>query len=124
MMIKHLPEEGKENPKKLTYQEVINPQILEKSKETNRDFEGCLSIPHYVGIVPRHNQIRVQFQDQHGQSHQKTLKDYMARIFQHEYDHLDGILYLDRMESTKELVHNEEFEAMEWMDLQKLLLRN
>ncbi len=122
MMIKDLPkDEENQNPTKLKYQEVINPIILEKSKETNRDFEGCLSIPHYVGVVSRHTQIKVQFQDQKGQLHQKILQDYMARIFQHEFDHLEGILYLDRMETTKDLVHDDEFEAMEWMDLEKIL---
>lgn len=105
---------------KFEYQPVINPQIVETSKQRKKDFEGCLSIPGYMAVVSRAKEIKVTFQDAAGKSHQQTLRDFSARIFQHEMDHLDGVLYVDRME-PKSLIHNEEFESMEWMDIQKLL---
>jgi peptide deformylase len=117
LMMKDLPDEKKV----LEYQEVINPVILQASKETNLDFEGCLSIPEYVGIVRRSNEIEVQYQDLHDQVHRHFLKDFPARIFQHELDHLNGILYIDKMKH-KSLIHHKEFEQLEWEQINKLLV--
>lgn len=120
LMLKNPPQSEEDLGDRLEYQPVINPEIVTMSKETKKDFEGCLSIPGYMGVVSRAKQIKVKYLDLAGKEHQKTLFDFPARIFQHELDHLDGIVYLDRMESGS-LIHNDEFEAMEWMDLQKLL---
>ncbi|GLE04164.1 hypothetical protein PINS_up013075 [Pythium insidiosum] len=104
----------------LTYQAVINPQIVRRSSATYKDFEGCLSIPGYVGVVRRAREIQVQFEDADGRSHEQTLRDFPARIFQHELDHLDGVLYLDRMERDT-LIHNDEFRLLDRATIAKLL---
>ncbi|ETK86456.1 peptide deformylase [Phytophthora nicotianae CJ01A1] len=121
LMIKNMPE-NEDDLSNLEYQAVLNPEIVAMSKSTKRDFEGCLSVPGYQGIVKRAEEIRVQYQDAEGRKIQETLTDFPARVFQHELDHLNGVMYLDRME-TGSLIHNEEFEAMEWLDIQKLLLQ-
>ncbi|RLN32067.1 hypothetical protein BBJ28_00014871, partial [Nothophytophthora sp. Chile5] len=120
LMIKNIPESDEDLEAGLDYQEVLNPEIVAMSKTTKLDFEGCLSVPGYQGIVKRAQEIKVQFQDAEGRRIQQTLSDFPARIFQHELDHLNGVMYLDRMEPSS-LIHNEEFEAMEWLDIQKLL---
>ncbi|WP_319414952.1 peptide deformylase [Marispirochaeta aestuarii] len=78
------------------YYELINPEILEKSG-VQSDFEGCLSLPGFVGKLSRYKNIIVKYQDRLGEFHTVETKDKMARCFQHEIDHLDGILYIDRM---------------------------
>uniref|UniRef100_M4BPY8 Peptide deformylase n=1 Tax=Hyaloperonospora arabidopsidis (strain Emoy2) TaxID=559515 RepID=M4BPY8_HYAAE len=121
LMLKHMPE-NEEDLKKLEYQKVLNPDILAASDAVMRDFEGCLSVPGYQGIVKRAEQILVQYEDGEGRQIKETLTGFPARVFQHELDHLNGVMYLDRMEPGS-LIHNEEFEAMEWDDIQQLLLQ-
>jgi len=120
LMLKNPPQSEEDLGNALEYQAVINPQVLSASKETKKDFEGCLSVPGYMGVVARPREIRVKYSDLEGKPVEKTLRDFPARIFQHEIDHLDGVMYLDRLEPGS-LIHNDEFEAMEWMDIQKLL---
>lgn len=76
---------------------VINPQILAYSKRTKTYFEGCLSVPTIWGEVKRHTNIKVSFQDVNGASITKTLTGIPAWIFQHEVDHLQGVLFSDRV---------------------------
>jgi len=76
---------------------VINPQILAASAATEVGVEGCLSIPGQRLSISRHCEIKVQFQSLDGQLHQQTLTGFVARIFQHEYDHLQGITLLERV---------------------------
>jgi peptide deformylase len=86
-------EEGK--PAELyTY---VNPEIVKTSRDIEEGNEGCLSIPGYVGDVPRHTMIVVRGQDAYGKSQRIRAHDYLARIFQHEVDHLDGVLFIDRV---------------------------
>ena len=80
---------------------VINPKILSYSKRTKPYFEGCLSIPTIWGQVKRHTSIKVSYQDIKGNNITKTLKDIPAWIFQHEMDHLDGILFTQRVLEQK-----------------------
>ena len=80
---------------------VINPEILEKSEEKAVEEEGCLSLPEIFEDVERHVWIRVKFQNEKGEWIEMELKDYPARVFQHEYDHLDGILFIDRISPAK-----------------------
>ncbi len=75
---------------------IVNPEIFWHSKETTKGIEGCLSIPGYVGEVERHESIRVRGLDRHGRKVRLRLFDWTARIFQHEIDHLDGVLFIDR----------------------------
>lgn len=80
-------------PKKLYA--IINPEITRKSAEVELGVEGCLSIPGVNGEVERHIAITVKGQNRHGQPTTLKLKDWTARIFQHEIDHLNGILFTD-----------------------------
>ncbi len=89
---------------------MINPQIIASSTETVKDWEGCLSIPGIRGLVPRSRSIEIEYTDRDGKLHQQELTDFVARIFQHEHDHLDGILFLDRVESTQELMTEDEYQ--------------
>ena len=78
-------------------QAFINPEILECSSETINYEEGCLSIPGIYEIVERPAKIKVRYQDSSFNTIEKELDGMQARIFQHEYDHLDGILFIDRL---------------------------
>ena len=89
---------------------VINPEIFWRSKETTKGIEGCLSIPGYVGEVERHESIRVRGQDRHGRKLRLRLYDWTARIFQHEIDHLNGELYIDKLTGPENIWTEEEFE--------------
>ena len=73
----------------------INPEILEKSNETLRDNEGCLSAPGKTGDVRRHIRIILKYQDKNGEEKKKTFYNLEARCIQHEMDHLDGKLCID-----------------------------
>jgi peptide deformylase len=88
---------------------VFNPEIVERSAEVVKDWEGCLSIPGLRGNVPRHRSIRVRYQTREGAEIEQELSDFVARIFQHELDHLQGLLFLDRLESTRDLVSEKEY---------------
>lgn len=81
--------------------EIINPRILSYSKRTKTYFEGCLSIPGTWGEVKRHISIKASYQDISGSNITKTLTGIPAWIFQHEVDHLDGILFSDRVLKQK-----------------------
>ncbi len=86
--------EGKELKKKLFV--LINPEIVKVSEEKVVGVEGCLSIPGLVGEVERHETIQVKALNRHGQPVKHKVSGWMARIFQHEIDHLHGVLYTDK----------------------------
>ncbi len=76
----------------------INPEILESSTEDASYKEGCLSLPGLDGEVFRPERVRVRYQDEEGQVHNLEAEGLLARVLQHEIDHLDGVLFVDRME--------------------------
>lgn len=79
---------------------LINPEITEwQGMEKGR--EGCLSVPDYTGNVVRAKKITLQAQDEHGESHEYHMQGFEARCVQHEIDHLDGLLFLDRLVSRR-----------------------
>ncbi|MBI2086387.1 peptide deformylase [Candidatus Daviesbacteria bacterium] len=80
---------------------VMNPKILSTGKRTKKYFEGCLSIPNMWGEVKRFLQIRVSYQDLTGKTITKPLTGILAWIFQHEIDHLNGMLFSDRVLEQK-----------------------
>ena len=88
---------------------IVNPEIVWTARETVDGIEGCLSIPGYVGEVSRHQSIRVRAQDRHGNRIRLRLHDWDARIFQHEIDHLDGVLYIDRLTAPENFWSEEEY---------------
>ena len=89
---------------------MLNPKILAHSTETLKGWEGCLSIPGIRGMVPRYQAIEVEYIDRDGKLQKQELTDFVARIFQHELDHLDGIVFLDRLESTYDIITEQEYQ--------------
>ena len=87
----------------------INPEIVVKGDQTVEGWEGCLSIPDIRGRVPRAQHVVVTALDRHGKRFELELKDFAARVVQHENDHLDGVLFFDRMKSLESLTYLEEF---------------
>lgn len=77
---------------------LVNPSVTRTSKETEFGIEGCLSIPDYVGEVERFTEVTIKGNNRHGQNLKIKAQGWLARIFQHEIDHLNGILFLDRAE--------------------------
>lgn len=76
---------------------VVNPEIVKESRETEIAIEGCLSVPGYVGEVERATEVVVRGLDARGKPFRLRPRDYLARVFQHEIDHCNGILYTDRL---------------------------
>ena len=101
------PEEGEaEKPPKLYT--LINPEITRISEEKERGTEGCLSIPGYAGIVDRPLEITVRALNRCGQPVRVKAQGWLARIFLHEIDHLEGVLFTDLAEKVWELQPGEE----------------
>lgn len=83
---------------------VINPTITPVSNNKELDWEGCLSIPGLRGKVNRYQHISVTYQNRLGEIHTQEFTNFVARIFQHENDHLNGTVFLDRLSSIKTLI--------------------
>ncbi|MGE0041045.1 MAG: peptide deformylase [Vicinamibacterales bacterium] len=88
---------------------IVNPEITVVGDEIVEGWEGCLSIPEIRGRVPRAAHIKVRALDRHGKSIEIDAKDFPARVIQHEADHLDGVLFIDRMRSYESLTYLEEY---------------
>jgi len=88
---------------------IINPEINTASSEIVEGWEGCLSIPDIRGRVPRAREITVHALDRRGEAIELDLRDFPARVFQHEADHLDGVLFFDRMSSFETLTFLDEY---------------
>ena len=89
---------------------VVNPVIEFLDDEMVEVNEGCLSVPNMRGNVMRHVNIRVRYLDRHGVEHDEVKRGLTAGTFQHEIDHLDGLLFLDRVHDTRTLTTWEQFE--------------
>jgi len=81
----------------------INPKIIKVSKERSWTEEGCLSIRYLYGKVRRANKVQIEAYDEHGKKFRKGAKGLMAQIYQHETDHLDGILFIDKAKDVEDL---------------------
>ena len=88
---------------------IINPEITPVGRHTVEDWEGCLSVPDLRGLVPRHRDIKVRAFDREGRRIEIEASGHMARVFQHETDHLDGVLFLDRMKTLQSLSFIDEY---------------
>ena len=82
---------------------VVNPVIEPLDDEVERINEGCLSVPNLRGEVPRHMSIRLRYTDRDGEEHEEVRRGLTAGTFQHELDHLDGVLFLDRVDDPATL---------------------
>ncbi len=94
IVVEYGDDEDENAPKKLYV--VANPEIVQASVETEVGVEACLSIPRLMGEVERHTEIVIKGQNRQGRPVKIKIKGWMARIFQHEIDHLEGILFTDR----------------------------
>ena len=88
---------------------VINPEIVANSSARQEGWEGCLSIPDIRGMVPRFTDILVNALDRDGNPIELRLRNFAARVAQHETDHLDGVLFFDRMKSMESLTYLDEY---------------
>ena len=91
---------------------MINPEMTWASSDREKDWEGCLTVPGIRGLVPRHRAIRVRYQTRDGVLIETGYEGFLARVFQHEVDHLEGLVFLDRVESTKDLVTENEWQKI------------
>ncbi len=88
---------------------IINPEIVSVSDDVEKGWEGCLSIPGLRALVPRHKSIRAVYRDRNDNLVEEGFSDFAARVFQHEYDHINGVVFLDRVESSLEIVTENEY---------------
>ena len=91
---------------------MINPEMTWASTEKEKDWEGCLTVPGIRGLIPRHQAIQIRYQTREGLFIETKYEGFLARVFQHEVDHLDGLVFLDRVESTKDLVTEQEWKKI------------
>ncbi len=105
-------DEGNEIPDSRQLFVLVNPKIVWRSQDIVDGIEGCLSIPGYLGEVERPDAIRVRAQNRHGKKVKMRLTGWTARIFQHEIDHLNGELYIDKLTAPENFWTNEEFDEM------------
>ena len=89
---------------------VVNPVLEAMPGELVSDWEGCLSIPDLRGLVPRHPAVRLRGLDREGRPLERIVEGFEARIVQHEFDHLHGILFLDRMHDLASLAFLDEWQ--------------
>ena len=92
-----------------TLRYAVNPKITLLGSEGWEDWEGCLSVPDIHGRVPRNDRVRLEAQDLEGRAWAEELEGFAARVCQHEYDHLDGLIFIDRMRDFSTLCFGEEY---------------
>ena len=85
------------------FEAYVNPVWEPVGNETNVDTEGCLSVPGYVGLVERYTTVRIKYQDVRGKKKQKVATGLLARCIQHETDHLNGILFIEKTTALRRL---------------------
>ena len=88
---------------------MVNPRLVSHSSEVVKDWEGCLSVPGIRGLVPRYRAIEIEYTDRQGKLQRQQLSEFVARIFQHEFDHLSGMVFLDRLESVQDIITDQEY---------------
>jgi peptide deformylase len=93
---------------------LVNPEINSLSDARDDFWEGCLSIPDLRGPVSRYTHIRLEALDRHGRAAQWEFRGFHAAVVQHECDHLDGVLYIDRLVDTRRLSFQREFQHYHW----------
>ena len=105
-------DDGEEIPNSRDLYVMVNPEIVNASRKQVTGIEGCLSLPGYVGEVSRSQAIMVQFLDRRGKKQRMRLKGWPARIVQHEVDHLDGVMYTDKLTAEENFWTEEEYDKI------------
>jgi peptide deformylase len=108
-------EEGRGEARNMRVLPVVNPDVTPTGKATAEDWEGCLSLPRLRGRVVRPDRIQLRALDRRGNRVEFDLEGYPARVAQHEIDHLDGVLFIDRMKSFETLCFLDEYSKY-WTD--------
>jgi peptide deformylase len=101
---------GSDEPAELIV--AVNPEIIERTGECMEE-EGCLSVPGYYAKVARSAQVRLRYQDLDGQTLEREADDLLAVAIQHEIDHLDGVLFVDRISSLKRSIFRKKYQKMQ-----------
>ncbi|PSR15735.1 peptide deformylase [filamentous cyanobacterium CCP3] len=96
---------------------MLNPRLIAASDDLEMGWEGCLSVPGVRGRVPRHRVVEVEYCDRDGQPQRQVWEGFVARIFQHEADHLEGKVFLDRVQAETDLLSEAAYQAIEVADL-------
>ncbi len=91
-----------DNKDDYTFTVFINPEITKLEGEIVADFEGCLSVPNIYGKVPRYTKVKVKAKDLNGKDFRVTAEHFLARIFQHEIDHTNGVVFIDHIKDSHE----------------------
>ncbi|MEL6495644.1 MAG: peptide deformylase, partial [Cyanobacteria bacterium J06623_7] len=88
---------------------MINPRLVAHGETQVKDWEGCLSVPNTRGLVPRYQEITVEYTTRQNAVKQEVLTGFIARVFQHELDHLNGILFIERITDREDLYTEAEY---------------
>jgi peptide deformylase len=88
---------------------MLNPEMIWASDDKENSWEGCLSIPGIRGFVPRSRNIGIKYLTRSGELREEEFSGFLARIFQHEFDHLNGTVFLDRVENNREIISEKEY---------------
>jgi peptide deformylase len=114
-----------DNKEDKSFTVFINPEITKYEGRIEQDFEGCLSVPDIYGKVPRYTKVRVRAQDEKGQFFRITAEGFLARVFQHEIDHTNGIVFIDRIkEDSTAFFRLKEDGHLEKLDYEKDVRNN
>jgi peptide deformylase len=91
---------------------IINPEITKKYGKSKQKWEGCLSLDNVFAKAERYDKVRVKFTDEKGITQEKDFNGLLAHVLQHEIDHLNGILFVDRVNDTKTYVSESEYKKL------------
>ena len=105
-----VPSDDERSHDEVPFMVLVNPEITPIGDETLNGWEGCLSIPDLRGVVPRLKSLRLDALDRYGKPYSLEAHDFLARVIQHECDHLEGDVYLDRMQGMRSLSFIKEWE--------------
>jgi len=113
-----------ENKQNKTFKVFINPEITKAEGELEEDYEGCLSVTDIYGKVPRYNKIRVRAMNEAGQVIRVKAEGFLARVFQHEIDHINGKMFVDHLKGNKDafykLTDEGKLEPIDYEQVQKI----
>ena len=115
LIVLGVPDAEPEDEQAIPLTVLFNPEFTSMSEESAPGWEGCLSIPEIRGVVPRSTSVAVSAFDREGEAIEFTAHDFFARVLQHEVDHLNGVLFLDRMEGLDTLTFLDEYQRY-WIE--------